>query len=65
MTHMDVVCMDALITGATKHQIIDHLREDDRNIIKNCKTVNATLHSEDVKRRRKLSHKIVINNQLS
>ncbi len=26
-THMDVVCVDTLITGATKHQIIDHLRE--------------------------------------
>lgn len=25
LTYMDVVCMDRLITGATKHQIIDHL----------------------------------------
>lgn len=31
LTHMDVVCIDALITGATKYQIIDHLRAEDRN----------------------------------
>lgn len=25
MTHMDVVCVDTLITGATEYQVIDHL----------------------------------------
>lgn len=37
LTHMDVVCVDALIAGAAKHQIIHHLREKDRNIVKNYK----------------------------
>lgn len=27
MTHMDVVCVDTLITGSTEHQVINHLRE--------------------------------------
>lgn len=27
VTHMDVVCVDTLITGAAKDQVIDHLRE--------------------------------------
>lgn len=30
-THMDVVCVDTLITGATKYQVIDHLREREQN----------------------------------
>lgn len=33
MTHMDVVCVDTLITGSTKYQVIDNLRErsEERN----------------------------------
>lgn len=31
-THMDVVCVDTLITGSAKYQIIDHLRETMRNL---------------------------------
>lgn len=25
VTHVDVVCVDTLITGATEHQVVDHL----------------------------------------
>ena len=27
MTYVDVVCVDTLITGPTEHQVINHLRE--------------------------------------
>lgn len=48
MTHMDVVCVDTLITGATEYQVIDHLREQKRGTMRNLTLTELILSTHQM-----------------